>query len=400
LLPLRDCFSGIFFVSVGMLLNLSFVFADVLTHFATLLSLIVIKAGVILGIFWLLYGSLRLGLVLGMSFAQMGEFSFVLAQAGREHGLLSQSGGQLFLTASIFSLILAPFLIQWSHRLGFSLETVRAPLVDVDSDAPVASADAGHVIVVGYGLNGQNLSRVLKEVGIPYKILDMDPALVRWAKNTGEPISFGDGTRPEMLHRMGIGQARVLVVAVSDPVATARIVSQARHLRPELYTIVRTRYLVEIEHLYRLGANQVIPEEFETSVEIFARVLQQYHIPRNIIALQVELIRKEHYGTLRGLRLQGKRLDELSQFLAGTTTDTFLLTENSPAIGKSLEKIELRSRTEVTVIAVVREGQSIYNPGPDFPLAAGDILILLGSHKALDEASRILSPSNEGEGLA
>jgi monovalent cation:H+ antiporter-2, CPA2 family len=398
LLPLRDCFSGIFFVSVGMLLNLSFVFADVLTHFATLLSLIVIKAGVILGIFWLLYGSLRLGLVLGMSFAQMGEFSFVLAQAGREHGLLSESGGQIFLTASIFSLIVAPFLIQWSHRLGFSLERVRVPLPD--SDAAAEHTDAGHVIVVGYGLNGQNLSRVLKEVGIPYKILDMDPALVRWAKNTGEPISFGDGTRPEMLHRMSIGQARVLVVAVSDPMATARIVSQARRLRPELYTIVRTRYLAEIEHLYRLGANQVIPEEFETSVEIFARVLQQYHIPRNIIALQVELIRKEHYGTLRGLRLQGKRLDELSQFLAGTTTDTFLLTENSPAIGKSLEKIELRSRTGITVIAVVREGESIYNPGPDFLLAAGDILVLLGSHKALDGASQILSPSNEGEGLA
>jgi len=142
----------------------------------------------------------------------------------------------------------------------------------------------------------------------------------------------------------------------------------------------------------------VIPEEFETSVEIFARVLQQYHIPRNVIALQVELIRKEHYGTLRGLQLQGKRLDELSQFLAGTTTDTFLLTENSPAIGKSLEEIELRSRTGVTVIAIVRGGESIYNPGPDFLLGSGDILVLLGSHKALDEASRILSPSHEAEG--
>jgi TrkA domain protein len=112
----------------------------------------------------------------------------------------------------------------------------------------------------------------------------------------------------------------------------------------------------------------------------------------------VELIRKEHYGTLRGLHLQAKRLDELSQFLAGTTTDTFVLTKNSPAIGKSLEGIELRSRTGVNVIAIVRGGQSIYNPDPDFRLASGDILVLLGSHKSLDEASRILSPPNEAEG--
>ena len=398
LLPLRDCFSGVFFMSIGMLLNLGFVLADVLTHLVTLLSLIVIKAGLILLIFWWLYSSLRLGLILGLSFAQMGEFSFVLAQAGREHGLLTESGGQIFLTASILSLIATPFLIQWSHRLGFSLERVRVPLADHDAEVAAENSGGGHVIVVGYGLNGQNLSRVLKEVGITYEILDMDPALVRLAKNTGEPISFGDGTRPEVLHRVNIGQARVLVIAVSDPVATARIVSQARRLRPDLYLIVRTRYLAEIERLYRLGANQVIPEEFETSVEIFARVLQQYHIPRNVIALQVELIRKEHYGTLRGLQLQGKRLDELSQFLAGTTTDTFLLTENSPAIGKSLEEIELRSRTGVTVIAIVRGGESIYNPGPDFLLGSGDILVLLGSHKALDEASRILSPSHEAEG--
>ncbi|MEK7341871.1 MAG: TrkA C-terminal domain-containing protein, partial [Candidatus Binatota bacterium] len=115
-------------------------------------------------------------------------------------------------------------------------------------------------------------------------------------------------------------------------------------------------------------------------------------IPRNVISLQVDLIRKEHYGTLRGLHLQGKRLDELSQFLVGTTTDTFLILEGSPAIGRSLEEIQLRSRSGVTLIAVVREGVSSANPAADFFLAAGDVLVLLGSHKALDEATQILSP--------
>jgi CPA2 family monovalent cation:H+ antiporter-2 len=247
------------------------------------------------------------------------------------------------------------------------------------------------VIIVGYGLNGQNLTRVLKEVGIRYRILDMDPAVTRAAAKAGEPIVFGDGTRPEILAKVDVADARVLVVAVSDPVATARIVAEARREKPGLSIIVRTRYVAEIERLYRLGANDVIPEEFETSIEIFSRVLQEYHLPRNIISLQVDLIRREQYGALRGLRLEGKALDELGRYLAGTTADTVLVTDGSPAAGRSLAEIELRERSGITVIAVVRDGLSTHNPPADFMLAAGDVLVLLGSHQQLDTATRIIS---------
>ena len=398
ILPLRDCFSGIFFVSIGMLLELNSILTDVRIPLATLFSLIWVKAVVVLLVFGWLYRSLRLGVVLGLSLAQVGEFSFILANVGRNYGLLTPGGEQTFIAASILSMIATPFLIQLVHRLAFGLETmVGGPLKrqSWEEAEEVESSITGHVIVVGYGLNGQNLTRVLKEVGIPYRILDMDPALVRRASAAGERISFGDGSRPEVLRKMGIEQARTLVVAISDPVATARIVSQARRLRSDLYIIVRTRYVAEIDRLYRLGANQVIPEEFETSVEIFARVLQEYHIPRNVISLQVDLIRKEHYGTLRGLHLQGKRLDELSQFLAGTTTDTVLIVEDSPAVGKNLEELQLRSRSGVTIIAAVRNGTSTYNPGTDFRLASGDVLVLLGSHKELDQATQILNPPSQ-----
>lgn len=401
ILPLRDCFSGIFFISIGMLLNLDFLAHGVLTALLNVALIVGIKGVVVFLVFGFFYRSLRLGVVLGLSLAQIGEFSFILAQAGGDYGLLSATREQTFLAASILSMIATPFLIQWVHRLAFGLETlVGAPSgrqLSEEGDRSESSI-MGHVVVVGYGLNGQNLTRVLKEVSIPYRVLEMDPDLVREARAAGEPILFGDGTRPELLRKIGIAQARILVVAISDPLATAHVVSQARRLRADLYLIVRTRYVAEIDHLYRLGANQVIPEEFETSVEIFARVLQEYHIPRNVISLQVDLIRKEHYGTLRGLRLQGKRLDEMSQFLAGITTDTFLLLKDSPAIGKSLEELQLRSRSGVTVIAVVREGESIQNPGSDFLLGAGDILVLLGSHKGLDQATQILSPLRQNDG--
>jgi CPA2 family monovalent cation:H+ antiporter-2 len=399
-LPLRDCFSGIFFISVGMLLNLGLLSQDYRIALFELLLMIGIKSLVLFGVFWWLYRSIRLGVVLGLGLAQIGEFSFILAKAGINFKLLSPAEGQIFLAASILSMIATPFLIQWAHAWAFGFEGFfkdsgidRAASAGASGEVPAT----GHVVVVGYGLNGQNLARVLKEVSIPYRVLEMDPDLVRSAKAAGEPISFGDGTRPEILQQVGIQQARVLVIAISDPAATARLVFQARRLRADLYIIVRTRYVAEIDHLYRLGANQVIPEEFETSVEIFARVLQEYHVPRNVISLQVDLIRKEHYGTLRGIRLQGKQLDALSQFLVGTTSDIFSIVEASPAVGKSLEEINLPSKSGVSVIAVVRDGKSYPNVGDDFKLAVGDILILLGGHKALDDAAQILNPAGARE---
>ena len=398
ILPLRDCFSGIFFISVGMLLNLGILSQDFRIALLELLLMIGIKSLVLFAVFWWLYRSVRLGVVLGLGLAQIGEFSFVLAKAGINFKLLSPADGQIFLAASILSMMATPFLIHWSHAWAFGFEGLFKDIGfnrSTSGGANETPSATGHVIVVGYGLNGQNLARVLKEVGIPYRVLEMDPDLVRSAKAGGEPISFGDGTRPELLQQVGIEKARVLVVAISDPAATARLVSQARRLRTDLYIIVRTRYVAEIDHLYRLGANQVIPEEFETSVEIFARVLQEYHIPRNVISLQVDLIRKEHYGTLRGIQLQGKQLDALSQFLVGTTSDIFSIIEKSPAVGKSLEEINLPSRSGVSVIAVVRDGKSYPNVDNDFKLAVGDMLVLLGGHKALDDAAQILNPSGD-----
>lgn len=399
ILPLRDCFSGIFFISIGMLLNLDFLMHNVFSALLNLILIVGIKGVVIFVIFWWFYRSLRLGVVLGLSLAQVGEFSLILAKAGAGYGLLTATSEQTFLSASILSMIVTPFLIQWAQRLAFGIEAVvRAPSGELLSEKKEGGVTTGHVIVVGYGLNGQNLSRVLKEVGIPYRILEMDPDLVNEARAADEPITFGDGTRPGVLQKMGIEKARILVLAISDPVATSHVVSQVRRLRHDLYIIVRTRYVAEIDRLYTLGANQVIPEEFETSVEIFARVLQEYHLPRNVISLQVDLIRKEHYGTLRGLRLQGKRLDELTQFLVGTTTDTLLILEGSPAVGQTLAGLEVRQKSGVTVIAVVRDGQSFHNPAPDFRLASGDILVLLGSHKELDEAMWLFSPLAEKNG--
>jgi CPA2 family monovalent cation:H+ antiporter-2 len=153
--------------------------------------------------------------------------------------------------------------------------------------------------------------------------------------------------------------------------------------------------VAEIDRLYRIGADQVIPEEFETSVEIYARVLEEFHVPRNVTTLQVDLIRQERYRMLRWLKLEGKSLDQLNRYLVGSTTDTVLLLDGSPAVGRTLAELEVRAKFGVTVIAIVRDGKSFHNPAPDYHLAAGDVLILLGSHQELDQAMRWLSPSRQ-----
>lgn len=393
ILPLRDCFSGIFFISIGMFLNLHYLVQNAYAAVLDLLLIVGIKMVVIFVVYWWLYRSLRLAILLALSLAQIGEFSFILAKAGQSYGIFSAALEQAFLATSILSMIATPFLIQWAHGFAFGLETMMGTLgKEPETEGGDAGSTTGHVIVIGYGLNGQNLARVLKQVGISYRILEMDPDLVRRARDSGEPIYFGDGTRPEILRRLGIERARVLVVAISDVVATMRIVWQAKSLKSDLYILVRTRYVAEIDGLYRIGADQVIPEEFETSVEIFARVLEEYHMPRNVIALQVDLIRQDRYRMLRGLKIEGKSLDQLSRFLSGTTTDTVLLLEGSSAVGRTLTELEVRAKFGVTLIAVVREGESHSNPAPDFRLQAGDILIFLGSHKELDKAMRLLSP--------
>ncbi len=159
-----------------------------------------------------------------------------------------------------------------------------------------------HVIISGYGMNGKNLARVLRSTHVPYVVVDLNDALVREGREAGEPIFYGDVNNPEILDRVGVGRARMLVLAISDPMATRRAVAVARRANPRLVILVRTRYVADVDDLIALGANAVIPEEFETSVEIFSRVLREYHVPDHVVSQQEELIRS---GTYRILRERG-----------------------------------------------------------------------------------------------
>ena len=389
--PLRDSFAGIFFISIGMQVDLAFVGKELSLIGAAWLLLVLIKGGLITAIFSFLQRSFRLGLLLGLALAQVGEFSLILARMGGAFELLSPDQEQMFLATAILSMLATPLLILGGGRLGFALHSGDA------AEEPSAGDMTGHVLIVGYGLNGRNLARVLREVDIPHRILDLNPQVARRVRNEGETIDFGDATRPSVLAGMGVARARVVVVAISDPMATSRIVWHARRLNPDIYIIVRTRYVAEIPRLTRLGANEVIPEEFETSVEIFARVLQEYHVPRNVITLQVELVRREGYSMLRGLRLEGKSLARFNQFLTGATADTFLVQQDAPGAHYTIGELKDHFQGRTSVLALVREGVSVESPPMDYALRPGDILVLLGSHADLDRAVQLLTAPTPDE---
>src|SRR6185295_6829357 len=272
-LPFRDSFNSLFFVSIGILMDWRILFAHPLPVVGLLLTILLVKFFAGAGAVLLAQIPPRSAIMVGIALAQVGEFSFLLGDPY-----------QVFLAVSVLSMIVTPFLMQWSPHLARRAEAWQRlrHWLPSRTTAHVLHAPGkqirmkGHVIIVGYGLNGRNLARVLGETEIPYLALDLDGDTVSRESKHGVPVYYGDATNPNVLRHMKVEDAKVMVVAISDPFTTRRAVQVAKGLNPKLHVVVRTRYLRELEELHQLGADDVVPEEFETSIEIFSLVLRTY----------------------------------------------------------------------------------------------------------------------------
>ena len=390
ILPFRDVFNSVFFISIGMLLSLTSLAANVLTVLGWVGLLIVGKTLLILGVVRLLGYSMRVSVMAALGLAQIGEFSFILAKTGVAEGLISTTDYQRFLAASIISMVATPFLIKAAPRVAYAVQAMVAPRSmfepSVAGFEPSEAEMRGHVVIVGFGLNGRNLAKVLRRTRVPYVVLELNGETVRRAREQGEPVGYGDATRKEVLSHAGAEYARILVLAISDPAATRHTISLARQLNPDIHIIVRTRYMAEIEDLRALGANEVIPEEFETSIEIFSRVLSEYGIARSAIQRQIAAIRSEGYQMFRMPSLPIADLNEIAGVLKSASTEAVFIEHTSRFVGKTIGELKLRTRTGVSIIAITRDGQTEINPGPDSKVQAGDILVLLGGAEQIDRA--------------
>ena len=402
ILPLRDIFTSLFFVSIGMLLDLGFLFKQPLLIGLIVLGTLLLKtitagcATIIMGL------PIRTVLLVGISLCQVGEFSFVLSKTGMEYGLLGKSTYQLFLAVSILTMALTPLLMNIIPSVAEATLRLRLPEWLKTGFFPVPEGKnlsnkkhyQDHLIIIGFGLNGQNLARASKIAGIPYCIIDMNPEIIRKERSKGEPIFYGDALHEGVLERACIKEARVLVVTISDPVATRRIISITRKNNPKVYIIARTRFLREMKILSELGADEIIPEEFETSVEIFTRVMTKYLMPRDEIERFIAEIRSDGYKVLRSYPKNSASIHDLAFHLPEMEITSFRINCDSSLVGQTISQIGFRKNYGVTLLAIRRDSHILSNPGGDTIISAYDIIILLGLPIKLAE---IITLSNKAD---
>ncbi|MDY6843616.1 MAG: cation:proton antiporter [Thermodesulfobacteriota bacterium] len=382
ILPFRDVFTSFFFVSIGMLLDVGFLFQQPGTIALTALGILVLKSTIASFAAVLLGFPLSSSILVGFALCQVGEFSFILSRTGIEYGLLTENTYQLFLAFAVLSMAATPFIMTLApHAADFVL---RLPLPKklISGFYPISETKIegkkDHLIIIGFGVNGRNVARAARLSGIPYAIIEMNPETVRKERAQGEPIYYGDSTQEVVLKHANIKDARIVVVAINDPVSTRRITEIVRRLNPKVHLIVRSRYLQEMKPLYELGANEVIPEEFETSVEIFTRVLAKYLIPRDEIEALVAEIRSDGYEMFRSLFKVSASFSDLNFQFPDIEISTLRIAEKSSLVGKSLAESEMRKKYGVTILAIRRNSQILSNPSADIPFCANDVLFVLG----------------------
>ncbi len=403
IMPFKDVFTSLFFVSVGMLLDVGFFVRHPAMILLIALGVLVAKS-LIAGFTTSMLGlSFRTSILVGLGLCQVGEFSFVLSTAGREYALLTQNTYQVFLAFSVVTMLLTPIVVASAPRAADALLRLRLPKRLVSGFYPYpepvrAEGYTDHLVIIGFGLNGKNLAQAAKVAGVPYVIIEMNPETVRSERARGEPIFFGDATQELTLLRANVSEARTVVLAINDPTATRRITKLVRGLNPKVALIVRTRYVAEIGPLYELGAEEVIPEEFETSVEIFTRVLSRYLIPQEEIESLVAAVRAEGYGMFRSVSWTETACPGLKTPLPDVEIVVARVCERSVLAGQSLADIGLRKNYDVTVLAVHRASETVSNPDADTRVEPEDVLILLGKPGKLRKAISLLSKPRETEG--
>jgi CPA2 family monovalent cation:H+ antiporter-2 len=395
--PFRDVFNALFFISLGMLVNMDIVMRQAPLLLAAILGTLALKTFVTAFAVTASGWPRRVGLQVGLGMCTVSEFAYVLAREANNAGLLSDTALQLLIPFAVGTMLVGSVVIPLAGPIANRL--TREPETSGPAEAvahgPGGDYDlASHVVIVGYGINGENLVSVLRSTGIPFCVVEMSRALAQQARDHGAPVIVGDATRMSILRSAGMESARALVIAINDTGATRRVVSQARHLKPDLYILARTHFVHELDRLYDLGASQVVPADFEVSIKMFAHVLTEMRIPDNVIQAQIAAVRAGGYGLLRGAAASDRQqnLQELLQVFRLTATQTYYLGENSPACDRTIAELNLRKLTGTTIIATVRDGTPATNPPADFRLRLGDVLVLVGSHTQLDAARRLLNP--------
>jgi len=384
ILPYRDVFMSLFFISVGMLLNVEYVGRHIFTILLGTSIFVVVKSLLTLPAVLVQGYPLRTAIITSLSLAQVGEFAFVLAAAGLSAGLFDMYSYQTFLGISVLTMMLTPGLIAIAPRFADMVAGKRNEhmLAVAEEHGEQTHNLEDHLIIVGFGISGKHLAHVARESGLQYTILEMNPETVTRYRNK-EPIEHGDASQPIVLEHLGVTKARVLAIVISDPAAVRSIVIEARRFNPSLHIIARTRFVSEVAPLRKLGADEVVAEEFETSIEVFSRVLTRYLVPRQDIESFAARIRQENYRMIRRMSASVDSLDAMVSRLPDMGVQAMRLSPASPLCGISLAQSQMRRKYGVTAIAILRRGATQASPEPNDLFEADDVVYLFGKTEKL-----------------
>jgi CPA2 family monovalent cation:H+ antiporter-2 len=384
--PFRDILLGLFFITVGTLLNLRLVFE----HFGLVLVmvtvLLVVKAVVVALLARYLLGGWHHSLRAGIVIAQGGEFGFALLTLMLSDGLVEPALLQPLLAATVISMALAAILIRHNGKIaGFLLgrrDQGRSEL-QLELAATHEAAKRDHVILCGFGRVGQNMARVLEKQGIEYIALDLDPRRVRAARHGGDPVIFGDSADPDILQTLGIEHCKVLVITFASPDVSLRILRSVRELRPDLPVLVRTQDDTKLDQLQAAGATEVVPETLEASLMLVSHLLLLLKVPLARVVKTVDDIRNDRYAMLRRIfrRDDARPIDESHSLRE--ELHTVGLPSGCFAEGRTIEELNLAA-LDASITAIRRDGIVGRQPEPSTVLRAGDVIVLYGTPEALD----------------
>lgn len=396
--PLKDFFLALFFIVVGALLDIKILYENLFTILGVFFLIFFLKIFLVFGVVYFIGKNLRNALLSALYLFQIGEFSFVLAMEGKKIYLISQYFYQIFMALSVLSFLLTPFVISLAYRFSEYLLIKIAPRkLDLISRRRKAEETYKKIdtIVVGFGVCGRNVALGLKLLKIPYIVLELNLSTVKHYRKKGEPIYFGDATNTEILRKFGIEKTQVLVITVGDSFTARNIIKMAKEINPHIYILARSQFVVEIEELLKLGANEVISEEFEASLELFVKILDYFQVPKNEILDLVEELRSEHYEILRkeDISLLAKPLPQ--EWWKLFKVQTYFVKEKSPLSGLTLKRLNLRAKTGATVIAIQRGEELLINPSAETYLKEGDLIVLIGDELSLSKATRFLNEPYE-----
>jgi CPA2 family monovalent cation:H+ antiporter-2 len=390
--PFRDILLGLFFITVGTLLDFNLL-VDRLWLVLLLVVSMQLSKGVIVTVLARYHvrswpDAVQTGLVI----AQGGEFGFALLTLVLNDRLIGNDVIQPLLAATVLSMVLSPFLIRHNSRVTrFLLRQRNQPMNELERElaATQTASQRNHVILCGFGRVGQNLARALEKHAYEYIALDMDPKRVQQARQAGDPVIYGDAAQPEILHAVGIEHCNVLVISFADPKLALRILISVRSLRKDLPVLVRTQDDTKLDQLQKAGATEVVPETLEASLMLMSHMLLLLDMPVSKVVKTVGDIRDNRYGMLRRIfrRQDARPLDESHSLREELRT--VVLPRHAYAIDRSIAQLNLDA-AEVSVNAIRRDGIVGRQPDADTVFKEGDVVVLYGTPEAIERGENIL----------